>query len=433
MADYFANVRYEGEFIEKDWPMQERNFSAAVWAQDKIVGDVLDALEANKIENDTVVFFSGDNGPAPGQHGIMYFNSQGPFRGFKTTVMEGGIRQTVTVQWPGHIASSSTTDHIFAFWDLLPTAAELAGAAIPPRIDGISAVSVMLGKLDSAAPPSRTLYYEFCWNRVPNTPKMIASVPNLKGALPIVYGDGWTQAVRLADWKGYRTNQVNVDVMLYDLSSDIGEVTNVAESHPQIVAQIIAVMEKEHTPDPMWPSANATHPVCCENCFSQGGKGCPAPCAGQPPPPPRGPPSPPGPPPAPASGVAAAAIAGTWVQEGGVMSRATADWGGPEYDWQSGAKFSFAFDGAALTLKNVDCANCCWTVATGSYDAESASLTVHQAAPKGSCPDLKEGSGRLVWSGPDVKTRKLCVDWHIRVDDIDVEGATGNWPRWCHA
>ena len=51
-----------------------------------------------------MVFFSGDNGPAPGQHEIMFFNSQGPFRGFKTTTMEGGIRQTVTVQWPGHIA-----------------------------------------------------------------------------------------------------------------------------------------------------------------------------------------------------------------------------------------------------------------------------------------------------------------------------------------
>jgi hypothetical protein len=120
---------------------------------------------------------SGDNGPAPGQHQIMYFNSQGPFRGFKTTVMEGGIRQTVTVQWPGHIAAGRTTEHIFTFWDFLPTAAELAGAPLPPRIDGISAVSVMLGEVDGAAPPQpRTLYYEFCWNSVMNTPEKIAKV-----------------------------------------------------------------------------------------------------------------------------------------------------------------------------------------------------------------------------------------------------------------
>ena len=76
----------------------------------------------------------------------------------------------------------STTDEIFTFWDLLPTAAELAGATMPPRIDGISAVPVMLGKIDSAAPPApRTLYYEFCWNNVMNTPESIAKVKNLKG------------------------------------------------------------------------------------------------------------------------------------------------------------------------------------------------------------------------------------------------------------
>ena len=120
---------------------------------------------------------SGDNGPAPGQHQIMYFNSQGPFRGFKTTVMEGGIRQTVAVQWPGHIAAGTTTEHIFTFWDFLPTAAELVGAPLPPRIDGISAVAVMLGEVDGAAPPPpRTLYYEFCWNSVMNTPEKIAKV-----------------------------------------------------------------------------------------------------------------------------------------------------------------------------------------------------------------------------------------------------------------
>ena len=56
----------------------------------------------------------------------------------------------------------------------------------------------MLGKVDTSAPPApRTLYYEFCWNNVLNTAEKIAHVPNLKGALPVVYADGWTQAVRL--------------------------------------------------------------------------------------------------------------------------------------------------------------------------------------------------------------------------------------------
>ena len=213
----------------------------------------------------------------------MYFNSQGPFRGFKTTTMEGGIRQTVTVQWPGHIAPGTSTNHIFTFWDFLPTAAELVGAPLPPRIDGVSVAPLLLGKVDVAAPaPPRTLYYEFCWNQVLNTPEKISSIKNLKGALPVVYGNGWTQAVRLGDWKGYRTNRVNERVWLYNLSDDLGETNDVSAKHPEVVDQIIAVMEKEHSPNPMWPSANKTHPVCCANCFHVGGKGCAPPCANQP-------------------------------------------------------------------------------------------------------------------------------------------------------
>ena len=265
-------------------------------------------------------------------------------------------------------------------------------------------------------------------------------VPSLPSCLTLAFadcfvfssdGDGWTQAVRLDDWKAYRTNQVNEAVMLYDLSTDIGELHNVAAAHPDVIAQVIAVMEKEHTPDPMWPSANATHPVCCANCFSVGAVGCPAPCGGKPPPPPRPPPAPPLPPPPPATGVTAAAINGTWVQEGGAANRATADWGGPTYDWQPGAKFAFISDAEGFLLKNVDCANCCWKEANVLFDAEAASLTVHQIGPEGSCTDLKKGAGQLVWTGPDeAADRKLCVDWHI---DSHSTGQLGNWPRWCHA
>ena len=223
------------------------------------------------------VFFSGDNGPAPGQHQIQYFNSQGPFRGFKTTVMEGGIRQTVTVHWPGHIAPGSTTEHIFTFWDLLPTAAEIAGVEPPADIDGQSALSAMLGK--EATPPARTLYYEFCWEKVFNESSDM--VGPLAGALPVVYGDGWTQAVRLGDWKGYRTNQVAESFKLFDLKTDISETKEVAAANPSVVSQMIAVMEKEHVENPMWPSATAQQPRCCANCFNVGGKGCPAPCGGR--------------------------------------------------------------------------------------------------------------------------------------------------------
>ena len=237
--------------------------------------------------------------------------------------MEGGIRQTIVVKWPGHVAPGTSSDHIFAFWDFLPTAAEIAGVAPPPGIDGVSVCRhVLSGMLATKAkpaepPPVRSLYYEFCWLKtiIPDPESdngPFGGISNATGVRPIVYGDGWVQAVRMADWKGYRTNQVDASFKLFNLKTDIGEYHEISKAHPDVLARILAVMEGPTTRSESehWPSANASHPQCCGNCFSPGGGGayCTAGCLGKPPPPP-----PPLPPPLPPR-VTLLEVNGTWVQ-----------------------------------------------------------------------------------------------------------------------
>eukprot|EP01063_Lacrimia_lanifica_P008998 TRINITY_DN16044_c0_g1_i1.p1 TRINITY_DN16044_c0_g1~~TRINITY_DN16044_c0_g1_i1.p1 ORF type:complete len:534 (+),score=195.07 TRINITY_DN16044_c0_g1_i1:67-1668(+) len=267
-----------GEFAGKPWPERERNFTAAVTAQDNVVGDVLDAVDAAGIAERTVIFFAGDNGPAPGQHDTHFYDSNGPFAGWKTSVMEGGIRQTVVVQWKGTVpAGAVNRDHIFAFWDFLPTAADIAGAPLPAGIDGLSAYSALTDP-NAVAPENRMLYYEFCWTGVLNTQAKVDATYGLEGERPIVYGDGWTQAVRLGDWKMYRTNQDNTTTKLFNVSlaGDYAETTDVAAQHPEVVEEIAAVMAREHSDSAFWPAATPENPTCCSNCYAR--TGCAAPC-----------------------------------------------------------------------------------------------------------------------------------------------------------
>ena len=139
---YPFNIKFENESSAAGWTDKEKLFASAVWAQDVMVGAILDELEALSIEKNTVVFFSGDNGPAIDFGGTL-FDDAGFFRGKKRSAHEGGIRQTIVVQWVGTIAANSVSDDLFIFYDLLPTAADLAGVAPAvwePLTDGLRCV-----------------------------------------------------------------------------------------------------------------------------------------------------------------------------------------------------------------------------------------------------------------------------------------------------
>src|SRR5205823_724651 len=126
-------------YANETWPQPEKDKAAMITRLDRDVGTLLAKLKDLGLEENTVVFFTSDNGPhKEGGNDPEFFKSSGPFRGIKRSLTDGGIRMPMLVRWPGTVKPGSTSDHVWAFWDFLPTAAGLADAAIPPGLDGIS-------------------------------------------------------------------------------------------------------------------------------------------------------------------------------------------------------------------------------------------------------------------------------------------------------
>jgi len=202
-------------------------YAAMVSYLDERIGELIHILkEEGKYEN-TLIIFSSDNGPTyNGGTDSPWFRSGGPFkseRGWaKAFLHEGGIRVPMIASWPGKIAPGSESDHLSAFWDLLPTLCELAGASIPEEVDGISYLPELLGHGTQEKHPY--LYWEY----------------------PASDGQ---QAVRMDQWKAIRRNihQGNLALELYNLEEDIQEQHDVADQEPELIRQVEMIMEAEHT------------------------------------------------------------------------------------------------------------------------------------------------------------------------------------------
>ena len=194
-----------------------------VTRMDRDVGRLLDLLGELGLAGDTIVFFASDNGPTYDRIGgsdSAFFQSAGPFRGLKGSLYEGGIRVPLVVRWPGQIEPGRVSDHVSAFWDVLPTVAELAGLPAPEGIDGLSFVPTLF--VEGEQPVHDYLYWEF-------------------------RAYGGQQAVRLGDWKGVRQRMKRGErgIELYDLSADVEESNDVAALHPEVVERIRAIMDGE--------------------------------------------------------------------------------------------------------------------------------------------------------------------------------------------
>lgn len=207
-------------------PETTLQFAAMVTRLDRDVGRVVAALQRLGLESNTLVIFTSDNGPHTGKDNA-FFRSSGPFRGRKGDVYEGGIREPFFARWPGHIAPGSSSGHVSAFWDFLPTLCELAGAAIPAGIDGISYAPTLLGRAQ-AQREHEFLYWEI-----------------------LSKGRGH-QAVRAGTWKLVKVTQ-DSPYELYDLAADPGEHTDVASAHPDVVARLAAISQREHRDNPLFP------------------------------------------------------------------------------------------------------------------------------------------------------------------------------------
>jgi arylsulfatase A-like enzyme len=213
-----------GIYKNKDWPESEKAKAAMITRLDGDVGRLLTALKALGIDQETVVFFSSDNGPH--QEGVdpEFFDSNGPLRGSKGDLHEGGIRVPLIVRWPGKIPASEECDHVSASWDILPTLADIVGTEPPAPTDGLSVMPALLGR---AQPRHEYLYWE--------------------------YHDRFSvQAVRMGNWKGIRQGSAG-PLELYNLKYDVGEKHNVSKRHPHIVARIKGIMARSRTHVDKWP------------------------------------------------------------------------------------------------------------------------------------------------------------------------------------
>ena len=141
-------------------PETHAAFAAMVTLLDEKVGEIFAKLKELGLEKNTIVLFSSDNGPhLEGGADPDYFDSNGPLKGYKRDLYEGGIREPMIAWWPGKIKEGSTSDHISAFWDVMPTLNEIAGIKSSGKIDGISFLPTLLGK--EGQKNHETLYWEF--------------------------------------------------------------------------------------------------------------------------------------------------------------------------------------------------------------------------------------------------------------------------------
>ena len=214
-----------GEFADRDWPNQEKGFARMIQILDEHVGEIVRLLQELNLDERTAIFFTSDNGPhSEGRHKMNYFDSNGPLRGMKRDLYEGGIRVPLIARWPGKFPAGIESGLISGFQDMLPTMAELAGAAAPQGLDGISLAPTLLGR-----PAAQILHPHLYWE---------------------FYEYGGTKAVMQGNWKAVRRNFIRHPenpVELYNLAEDIGETRNLAEQHPALARTLAGIMDREHT------------------------------------------------------------------------------------------------------------------------------------------------------------------------------------------
>ncbi len=199
------------------------DFAAMITRLDAYVGEVAATLKELGLDENTIVIFSSDNGPhVEGGADPDFFKSYGPLRGVKRDLYEGGIRVPFIARYPGKIKAGSVSNHVSAFWDVMPTFAELTGTKAADNTDGISFLPALTGRAKQQQ--HEYMYWEF-------------------------HEKGGKVAVRKGDWKAVWLNvgkPAEMHAELYDLSKDLHEDNNLAAQHPEIVAELYKIAKREH-------------------------------------------------------------------------------------------------------------------------------------------------------------------------------------------
>lgn len=221
-------VPQQGIYASKDWTKEQKDYAAMISYLDVGIGDIFRRTRTLGIDRNTLILFTSDNGPMRNHPVTEFHNSNGDLRGGKRDLYEGGIRVPLIAYWRGTVPADTVSHHISAAWDLFPTFCEMAGVPVPEGRDGISMLPALTGQQQRE---HEFLYWEY------HTREGI-------------------QAVRMGDWKGIRFNagiDANAPIQLYNLVDDLGETTDLAAQHPEVVSRIAEIMKAEHTPSEIFP------------------------------------------------------------------------------------------------------------------------------------------------------------------------------------
>jgi arylsulfatase A-like enzyme len=215
----------EPEYRDRPWPEVEKLFASTITRMDRDIGTLMKRIDALGLRRDTVVFFSSDNGPhKEGGHDPTFFFSGGTLRGIKRDLYEGGIRVPGIVRWPGRVRAGTVCDVPWAFWDFLPTVADIAQAQAPEDLDGVSILQVLMGRRPTASPP---MYWEF-------------------------HEGGFSQAARIGDWKAVKRSPT-APVELYALNNDECETADIASKHPEVARRMEQYLRAARTNSAEFP------------------------------------------------------------------------------------------------------------------------------------------------------------------------------------
>ncbi|HEX5472929.1 MAG TPA: arylsulfatase, partial [Lacipirellulaceae bacterium] len=217
-----------GQYANMDWPEPQKGYAAMVTRLDGYIGQLFALLRELKLDDNTLVFFTSDNGPHhEGGFDPDFFNSNGPFRGYKGNVTDGGIHEPMIARWPGHVPAGKTADSPVYFADIMPTLASLCGGTAPAGIDGVDFSPTLLGRHQPEL-ADRFMYWEFDHNGLA------------------------AQSARWKHWKAVR-NPKTQSIELYDLSSDAGEEHDLAPKYRDVLAKFKKFFRTARTNSPDWP------------------------------------------------------------------------------------------------------------------------------------------------------------------------------------
>jgi len=234
---YYRRFEADSTFTGNEWsrynPVTHTHaqFAGMITRLDAYVGEVLDLLRRKGLDENTIVFFTSDNGPhEEGGADPTFFGRDGRLRGIKRSCHEGGIRVPFIVRWPGKVRAGAVNDHQLSFYDILPTFMELAGIdGYPDKIrrgdndtfDGISFAPTLLD--DDNQTQHQFLYWEF--------------------------GETDQMALRMGDWKLVVKKGIPE---LYNLERDIHEDHDLATQYPEIVSMMVDVIRSQHVESPIF-------------------------------------------------------------------------------------------------------------------------------------------------------------------------------------